>query len=729
MPKIDTIQTNFTAGELSPKLKGRVDLQRYQNAAATIENALPAVFGGVRRRFGTSLRATTKFPGTVSRLVPFIINRDKSYMLEVGDHYFRVFTRDGAPVPGFEVATPYSAAQIWTIDYVQAADQMFVAHQQVEIQQLRSFGDASWFIDTPLFTTTPFDEVGRYPMQSLVWGDTSVGTGRTVTSSGDFWLASDVGRAIISNSGIAVITAITSPTVAVTQINSRLESILLPAGTWNLDASPMTALTLGGTPDVGSTVTVLLGAPGFRPDDVGSYIRANDGLLRITSVGDELNAVCEVIATPTSVGPIPAEAWSLESALWTDLAGYPGTVSIHEQRLIAAGSPKKPQTVWGSVTGEKLNFSSGTTLDTDAFSFTVESDEVNPINYVASGRNLLALTYGGEFSLKGGVEKPITPTNVQIQPESPHGSLNVRPINVGKEIMFVQRAARKVRAMAYQYTIDGYVAPDITVLAEHITESGIKDMAYQQEPDQIIWAVRNDGVLISCTIDRDQDVIAWARHTTDGLYEAIATIPGENGDDLWTIVNRGGVRYVERFESSWIPFAGSAKDWGYFLDAAVAYDTAGETVFAGLDHLNGKSVVALGDGAVFGPFTVASGTVTLPRPAKKVLIGLPYTSTIELLRPEIQAGTGTSQNSRMRTSDVTLRFLETIGATVNGKVMDFRNFGQNLLDAPPTPYSGDQALPGDSGWDTGQSPIVITQPDPLPFHLLAVVRTFTVNQP
>jgi hypothetical protein len=125
----------------------------------------------------------------------------------------------------------------------------------------------------------------------------------------------------------------------------------------------------------------------------------------------------------------------------------------------AAGSPKFPQTIWGSRTGEYLDFTKGTT-DTDAYSFTVASDEINPVGYLASLRNLVAHTYGGELSLQGGVEKAITPTNVRIRPETSHGSRSVRPVTIGKESVFVQRAGRKVRALGYSYSVDGY-APRI----------------------------------------------------------------------------------------------------------------------------------------------------------------------------------------------------------------------------------------------------------------------------
>src|SRR5690606_42070543 len=105
------------------------------------------------------------------------------------------------------------------------------------------------------------------------------------------------------------------------------------------------------------------------------------------------------------------------------------------------------------------------------------------------------------------------------------GCNRVRPCRIGNELYFVQRANRKIRSMAYRYDLDAYGSPDISVLSEHATESGIVDMAYQQEPESILWLVRADGVMATVTVDRDQDVIGWARQLTEGAYESVATVP------------------------------------------------------------------------------------------------------------------------------------------------------------------------------------------------------------
>ena len=352
-------------------------------------------------------------------------------------------------------------------------------------------------------------------------------------------------------------------------------------------------------------------------------------------------------------------------------------------------------------------------------SFTVSSDQINPITHMAQIKALIALTYGGEFSLTGGVEKPITPTNIQVKNQSVYGCNNVKPVRIGNELYFIQRSDRKLRALAYKYDSDAYGAPDMSVLSEHATQSGIIDMAYQQEPESILFLVRNDGVIATLTVDRDQDVVGWARQVTDGKFESVASIPTTGGEQMWAIVNRtvngSTVRYVERFVS------------GINVDCGISATSGpGATVWTGLGHLEGKTVDIVADGVPMPQQVVTGGQVTISRNAFAVQIGLPYKTRIKTLTPEVQGSTGSAQGNSMRVAEITLRFLETIGCVVNGQPIAFRVLGENVLNQPAQPFTGDHRLEN-LGWDRGQASITIEQNQPLPFHLLCVIKKMTIN--
>jgi hypothetical protein len=264
------------------------------------------------------------------------------------------------------------------------------------------------------------------------------------------------------------------------------------------------------------------------------------------------------------------------------------------------------------------------------------------------------------------------------------------------------------------------VAPNLTTLAEHVTESGVVQMAFQQEPDSVVWAVRADGRMASLTIDRDEGVIAWCTHRADGWYESISAAPAGDRDEIMAVVRREidgqTVRYIERMNPDYAVHCG-----------IVGESEAGAATWGGLSHLEGRTVTVLADGLPQGEFLVVGGEITLPRTAHAVQIGLSVVPRIRLLPPEIMTPTGTAQSSRMRAHKFSLLVLNTTGAVVNDQRITFRQFGSELLDKPPPMYSG-WASVGELGWHDGEMPIEISQPDPLPFHLLAVVRHWTTNE-
>lgn len=722
MPRVTLIQTNFTAGELAPRLMGRVDIARYQNGAKTIENAHPLTHGGCMRRPGLMYVAPAKNANKIARLIPYIFNRDQAYMLEFGDQYMRVF-KDGGQVessPGvpYEIATPYTEAMLDDLNYVQGADTMFIAHQSVPIYRLRRFGHASWDLSAAPFTVTPFDEIGVNPATTLTLSSAAVGSGRTFTAGAASFEASDVGREIWSSAGIATITGYTNTTVVTCTITVAFPSTSIASGAWTIAGSPQTSCTPSAKDPVGTSITLTLGAAGWRTDDVGKFVKINDGLCQITGFTSSTIVNATIKHALNATVAAPALAWSLESAVWNATNGYPGAVSLYEQRLIAAGSPGFPQTMWGSKTGVYLDFTQGTG-DDDGFSFKIASSQVNPIVHLGQVKQMLALTYGGEFSIEGGVEKPVTPTNVQVKSQSSYGCNSVRPVRIGNEILFVQRSGRKVRAMAYQYTNDAFGSPDMTVLAQHITESGIVDMAYQQEPDSILWCVRGDGMLVSLTIEREQDVVGWARHETDGLFESIASIPVVNGEEVWVIVQRtiDGTtkRYVERLVST------------INTDCAIlGTHPTGAATWTGLSALEGETVDVVADGAVMPQQVVTGGEITLERNALAVEIGLHYESTIELLDIEINSGTGSAQGNSVRTGEATVRLLESSGCEIQGQPIPFRRFGAGVLDQAVERFTGDKRIEL-LGWSRTGGSITIRQTQPLPMHVLSVIRKVTVN--
>jgi hypothetical protein len=727
MPKTTHIQTNCTAGEISPRLIGRVDVQKYNNGLKTCRNAYPLVHGGAKRRGGLRFAKAAKEALKQTRLLPFIFNRDQAFIIEFGDAYIRFFEASGARIedpPGtpVEVVSPYLEADLDDLHYVQGADTMFLFHPSYQPRKLVRYSNTVWKLSIVAWDVPPSEEKGDKPATQLTLSAITVGTGRTATAAAACFEASDVGRQITNGAGLATITAYTSTTVVTVTIVDAFAASPIASGQWTLTESPKTTLTPSAKDPIGAACTLTAGAAAFKNSaqvtDIGKFVEINDGLVEITGFTSStvVTGIIRTVLTVTNAAQ--SEGWALRSNVWNATDGYPRCGTLFEQRLIAAGSPNYPNTIWGSKTGQYYNFADGK-ADDDGFSFTIASDQVNPIEHMASTRVLLPLTYGGEFSMTGGVEKPLAPTNVQIKSQTVYGCDPVRPVRAGSEIIFAQRGGRKIRALGYRVESDSFNAPDISVLAEHVTEGGILEMAFSQEPDSVVWMVRGDGAAVSMTIDRDQDVIGFALHDTDGQFESFASVPYNGMDRVFAVVvrtiNGATVRYIEYFDPD------------LNTDSAITGTTGTPTAtWTGLGHLEGETVDIVADGIVMPQEVVASGQVVLPRTASAVEIGLHYETEIEPLMPSIQGMPAGGQGDATSINEIIVRLHETVGAEVAGQQIPFRKFGTGILDEPVAPFTGDKRV-SKLGWDRGAIDSMIAQRQPLPFQLLAIIFKITVN--
>ena len=278
-----------------------------------------------------------------------------------------------------------------------------------------------------------------------------------------------------------------------------------------LDANT-SSTTMAPSATTGSSITITASSSTFVSTDVNRLISFSNGNAKITVFGSATSVTAEVKDDFDNTNAV--EDWKLGA--WSTTTGFPSCVSFFEQRLVFASTTNNPQTLYFSKSGDYENFTSGTNAD-DAMIYTIASNQVNVIEALKATRTLIVMTTGGEYSVSSGSSQDaITPTNINIRKQSNYGSAGVDALSIGNATIFLQRAKRKIRELAYNFDSDGYQAPDMTILAEHITESGITQMDYQQEPFSIVWCVRTDGVLAGLTYNRLEQVTAWHRHIFGG---------------------------------------------------------------------------------------------------------------------------------------------------------------------------------------------------------------------
>jgi hypothetical protein len=471
-------------------------------------------------------------------------------------------------------------------------------------------------------------------------------------------------------------------------------------------------------------------------------------IVKVTSDEITLVPVDDVVAesasnTITLVGKLNAtDEFSLGA--FSETTGFPRACAFYEQRLVFAGTTSQPQALFFSVAGDFENMTESDT-DSSAMNYTIGSNQVNRILYLASARSMVVGTTGGEFVVRAsGTDEPITPTNIQIKQQATYGSADVQPVQAGSYTLFVQRAKRKLRELGYVYDTDAYQAVDLTILADHVSENGLVELAYQQEPFSLVWAATGDGRLIGMTYRREEQVVAWHQHklggsfttggvtTNHGIVENLAVIPGElNQDNLYMVVKRtinGATRrYVEILSA--IDFGTDIKD-AIFVDSSLTYSGSSTSSLSGLDHLEGQAVSILEEGAAHPDKTVASGSITTDRATTKAQVGLSYTSTLKTVRLEAGSASGTAQGKIKKIHSVVVRFFRTVGASVgtnldNTDTIPFRDSSDPTDTAVPL-FTGDKTIEAQPSWDTEGS-IVVKQTQPLPMTIVGIYPRVVVQ--
>ncbi|CAB4163496.1 hypothetical protein UFOVP813_26 [uncultured Caudovirales phage] len=423
-----------------------------------------------------------------------------------------------------------------------------------------------------------------------------------------------------------------------------------------------------------------------------------------------------------------AETTSWDEGAFSDVRGYPGAVAMHEQRLIFAGTASQPQTIYGSVTGDFRNFRQ-TGLDDGAFVYQIGAQESNPINWLVSQDGLIVGTDGDEWLLTGGAGA-LTPSNVTTKRQSGYGSSRVQPVLVGSTVLFVQRGGLSLREYVFQWESQNYVAPNVTQLFSHQILSGIRSVAFSQNPEQILWVVTNDGTLLSCTYRREEQVVAWASHPTDGLVESVSSVYGApaSGDEVWLIVNREGTRRIERLRSGyWSTLERGEQVW--HADAAVEKSGSFSSI-SGLAHIEGKEVVIIADGCEMPSQRVTSGAVTVPDGTEYAVVGLPFESMLQPMPFELPLQDGTAQGRKFRITELSVLLYKSqsgkYGDSLTAPFYDVvvRDAGDDQ-DLPPPAFTGTKRLTTMSQYKDDAS-VVIKTSSIMPLNILSLIPTLEV---
>lgn len=626
-------QASFSGGEFSPALWARADVTRYATGLKLCKNFFVKRQGGVDNRAGTSYVTTVKDSTQPIRTIDWIFNSTQSYILEFGSKYMRIH-QNGAPVlvgtlaawstvtaynvgdlvsnsgvnyycivantnnvttnPAFwypltgniyEIPTPYVTADLPSLDYSQSADVMTLTQHNYPPMELSRFGQTDWTLAA----------INYGP--SIATPTNFSGTNTTAGFAKNSWYVTAVDLA--GQESLA----------AVWTSNTRVIAAFPVTLTWNSVPGAVQYKLYKGISPYSGTGTF------------DSGLTAADGVLGLISTQASTGFIDD--ATPV---PDPAFQPTNSTARnpFLGVGNYPAVCLYSQQRRMFGRTDNNPETIFCSYIGAYSNFENYLiNTDAETLQFTLSGRQVNEIRHLAESRQTLALTIGSEWSINGDQAGVLRSTSINAKQQTYHGASIVRPLNISNQLMYIQARGSIVRLLGFDSSGDGYDGEDLTIYSAHLFDGfTIVDWAYQQVPNSIIWCVRSDGVVMSMTYIREQQMIAWTQHDFGGIVENVTVIPEGTEDAVYFVVNRtingATARYIERMNTRNFTDIRNA----IFMDAALSYDgrssdgstmtLSGGTTWAYTETLTLTSSVAKflpGDvgGQIF--LTAADGTV------------------------------------------------------------------------------------------------------------------------
>ena len=665
----------------------------------------------------------------------------------------------------FILTTPYTEAQLPFLGYAQSADVMTIAHPSHDDRDLGRTADDVWTLTANSYASTVAAPVFAVTSTATVAGITQANPAVVTTSLAHGFTTGDV----VTLTGVGGMTEVNDRSFVITVTGGLLFELN------DEDSTGHTPFTVGGTATRSSlTTTGAIGGGGTFDKTYTYVVTAVDanGVESLASVpagivtkslsvtfgvrldwdpvtGADYYRVYKDPSNNTAVygwigdsnnttfddfnlAPITSDAPPEDRQPFTAAGDKPSTVNYYQQRRVFANTTNEPQTVFTTQTNDYDSLrTSDPARDDDAVTFTIVGQEVNEIRHIVSLSSLILFTSGGEWLVTEGRDQVLTPSTAGVRQQSYNGSSWVPPVIVNSTVLYLQEKGARLRDLGYQFNSDNYTGDDLSIMSEHLFEGKqITAMAYADEPDGIVWCVRDDGVLLGLTYQREHQVVGWHQHNTDGLFESVGSIAEGTRDAVYVIVNRniGGVtkRYVERIEERELAIAEDS----FYVDSGLSYDGVATTAISGLTHLEGKPVAVLADGYEIKNLIVASGAITLPTAASKVHVGLAYTPVIELLDIDTVSPTETLKSRSVSVSKVYIEVQNSRGGWVGPRV-DVDSFTTATFYEIKPRYTGSgydalslktQKLEVtiDPQWSKGGG-VRIEQRSPLPLNILSVI--------
>lgn len=758
MSHVTPVQSSFNGGELSPRVRDRIDLSVRQIGVKTMLGWLPTVQGSAEACPGTVRMAGA--PSGAIRLIPYVFNTTQSYIIILTDHKARFITNGVEIMAGgvpYEIATPWSGLDLAELTYEQSMDVLYIYHPDTQTRKLARTSATTFNLTMVAFDGGPFGPRNR-SRSITVQASTSEGN-VTITATHDIFQQSDVGRLF------------------------RMEAVDLGnVPHWDVGMSVTLghlrqsngcvyqAMTSGKTGGIAPVHTEGVEWDGMQGADANSqtygvqwaYLHDRFGLARINGFINSKAVTALVLRrlpysvsatgsyggayngyTPTEYDPETESwtnvgiagvrrTWRWQFGVFSNTTGWPQCGRIFDERHCVGFQ----STIYASVNNDLENFAPLNELGDPSrdMAFTHMLPTADYVQWMAVDGQLLAGTATSEWTIgPSSAAQGIGPGAVQSRKQSGNGATLAMPILTDGRVVFIQRSRSQLMEYGYRVDRDRYETPNLLRFADHIGDRGIKEIAYQNAPAQLIWAVLDNGTLACCVYEPSEEVLGWAQRELGAGWRAvsIATIPDEEGryDELWIAArdpaDNNHILRMQRIRS-----ATNSSRLRVMTDAAWIYDEDVPTAELDIPWLAGLTVqVVAGNGQFEQVKLDGQGKAMLSDAYHQIIAGVPFPARLELLPFEAGGDNGPALGKKGHINRVGLILVNSgeLAIEVQGSLCDLQMDTANIIGEPSPLKSGIYWVQGVGKWDRRREVTIVRH---LPFSqtIVGVMAETTMQQ-
>ncbi len=768
-------QLSFNGGEFTEFMDARVDLAKYSKGCRTLENMNLLPYGAAVARSGTKFGGEVRDSSVPARLIPFVFSDTTTFHLEMSKDAIRIWSNESILLVPFTQSPVEAVVQekiggilqeyddVWDMQFEQINDVVFYTAPNQPLKKIVRYADDDWRVELERFDITPYQKhppMGRLELDKTVTiSDDAITAGAQRVSMTATGFTFDEFVDVANDDTLREIFIIEYGSYSTRAIYASSPNYLAVDGAYNVTTSGVgqrrhtTSVSEDGGITYEETVNQLVtgtkknfvfNRTAFLPSMVKIKCSEVDGSFADYVTGDtsRFNVYVEVVdyVSPTEVlvdvlFPFepnvrdkftPSETpLKFKRQAYRKGIGFPTSVVIHRNRLCLART-----NIHISTVGAYNNFHS-TELSDSAFTVPLKKSGSPLVRWMKDLRELrIGMTSDEAVITTENLAEGFSFKNYYVRFDSSYGSLPMKPETVNGSLLFVTNDAEVLRNQVITGTENYYDANTLTTLADHILMSGVKQTGLQRQPYPTYKAVRNDGQLAQMLFEEAQNIQAWSRHVTDGSFKSVSVVPRPKGEDgeayiVEREINGELKKYVE-FKVNDMSKTLRDNDYSniWFVDCGVKFEGTDMSFLDGLDHLEGKEVSILADGIEVPKRTVTDGSITLDSPANVVIVGLPYSYTLEPMN--INSAEVMGQSKQIAAAIVYLRRSGEGYASVNGGLESRLKTGRDISGAGL--HDGTTGkINVDSNWERETS-ITLRGESPLPLNIQNITLEYELGR-